>query len=689
MTTAVEQNPTSDVSESDATDSAAGFLFAPSADEEVIELELFYPEDDVDEPVAARGTISGTIAAVVLHVWLLATLHHLVVHEEIIPGIEPVEAKLTEVKQDEKKKIDKKPPKFVLVKPNDEDRPVQPILNARSVGVARNRNPEMMSPPDPQVEEINPELTRQKVYDIPEGIEISDTIVVQGSTGNSIIQLESALDRVTHEIATNLKEKRVLLVWMLDASASLTKQREVILKRLDRIYGELEALKEAGQIPKTREPLLTGVVSYGLQTNYLTRHPTADFAKVKEAVENVKIDESGRENVFLAVTQTLRLWGKHRDGRQIMLVAVTDESGDDFGMLETSIRVSRRYGAKAYVIGPSAVFGRRQGYVPYVAPENNKTYQIPVDLGPETAKYENLVMPFWFEGPQYQYLSSGYGPYGLSRLVRETGGIYFTTNTLTMTGLTPVGKYEKEKIKPFEPDYHYSTPQQYEDELKKHPLRYAVAMAARYSRENKPEGTPSLDLRVTPQNFRQTAATAQQTVARSQLMIDTVLQAFPRGIENLLGKEKSPRWRMNFCLTYGRLLAMRVRCLEYNSACAELKSNLTPQDVGSSANHWIFRPNDKINYATSERRNAKLAKELLERVVREAPGTPWAKLAQRELQHPFGIRIVKRFIPPPTPRQRNANNANRNRILLAADPRKKRAKAKPKPKPIKPKLPRY
>lgn len=659
----------------------------PEEDDDVIELELFHPEEDLEEPATSRGTIPGTIAAVVLHIWLLATLHHLVVHEEIVPGVEPGEMKLTEIEPDPEKKVEQQDPKFVLVQPNDEDKPVQPILNARSVGVARNKNPEMLSPPDPKVDEINPELTRRKVFDIPEGIEVSDTIVVQGSTGNSIIQLESALDRVTHEIAMNLKEKRVLLVWLLDASASLEKQREVIVKRLDRIYGELDALKEAGQIPRTKEPLLTGVVSFGRTTNYLTRQPTPDFATIKKAVESVKVDETGRENVFTAVSQTLRTWGKHRDGRRIMLVTVTDESGDDFEMLETSIRISRRYGAKAYVIGPSAVFGRREGYVPYVAPENGKTYQIPVDLGPETAKYDNLVMPFWFEGPQYNYLSSGYGPYGLSRLVTETGGIYFTTNTLTMKGLTPVGRYETEQIKPFEPDYHYSTPQQYEAELKKHPLRYAVTMAARYSRENKPEGTPQLELRVTPQNFRTTAAAAQRTAARSQYMVDAILRAFPDGIDRLLDREQSPRWRMNFCLTYGRLLAMRVRCLEYNSACADLKSNLSPQDVGSKANHWIFRPTDEIHYATSERRNAKLAKQLLERVVREAPGTPWAKLAKRELRHPFGIRVVKRFIPPPKPKKRAANN-NGNGILLAPDPKKPRP-AKPKPKPIKPKLPRY
>jgi len=350
----------------------------------------------------------------------------------------------------------------------------------------------------------------------------------------------------------------------------------------------------------------------------------------------------------------------------------------------------RRFGAKAYVIGPPAAFGRRKGYVPYVAPEDGKTYPIEIDIGPETARYENVLLPFWFEGPQFDYLSSGYGPYALSRLVKETGGIYFTTRTFTTKGMKIVGDYNEEALRPFQPNYSFGSPAEYDKDLAKHPLRYATVAAAALSRMNKPEGTPRLDIRVTPGNYRQTATTAQQTVAKSQLMVDNILRAFPRGIERALDQEKSARWRMTFCLTYGRLLASRVRCLEYNSACADLKGSLTPEDVRSKANHWIFRPDKDINYATSERRNAKLAKKLLQRVMKEAPGTPWAVLAERELKHPFGIRVVKRFIAPPTPRPRAKTNATpRRRILLAREQRKRQANRKPAPKPKPPKLPRY
>ena len=43
--------------------------------------------------------------------------------------------------------------------------------------------------------------------------------------------------------------------------------------------------------------------------------------------------------------------------------------------------------------------------------------------------------------------------------------------------------------------------------------------------------------------------------------------------------------------------------MEYNYACAQLKNDLTPQDVGSKSNHWIFRPDNKLNYAMAATTN--------------------------------------------------------------------------------------
>ncbi|MFT4558148.1 MAG: hypothetical protein ACI92S_003522 [Planctomycetaceae bacterium] len=671
----------------DAFDSTI-YEYAPASldFEEIIDLEVAEDEDLRSD--ASRGSIAGTVVSVIAHVWLLMNLAQMAVEEEQHWYEPPIDSRIVE-QQDKEEEVEIV--EYELANPDDRELEVREVLNAASIGLAVTEKPKKEVEPRP-VEELIPQLREQRVYDVPEGTRMDENIVVNGTNGEAMIQLESALDRVTWEVAKNLQEKRVLLVWMLDGSGSIAKQKQVIAKRLRRVYGELDALQKTDQVPRHEIPLLSAVVSFGAETKFLTENPTEKFETILDAIQNAPVDPSGRENIFTAVKQVLTVWGRFRvqQHRRIMLVAVTDEAGDDFTeALEPSIALCQRNGAKAYVIGPSAVFGRRKGFVPYRAPENGKTYQLPIDLGPESAVIEVVDLPFWYSGNQYTYLSSGYAPYALARLVHETGGVYFMTNTTTMSGLTPLGVFDSAALKPFTPDYSFGSPKEYQRDLMKHPIRVAVVKAAFLSREYKANGTPRLDFRVNPGNFRQVASNAQKTVAVSQLAVDTILQgAFPDGIEDLLALEPSSRWRVNFALTYGRLLAQKVRSMEYNFAFAAMKSNLSNEDVRTKSNHWIVRPDTKINYAGNFRRVAETSRSLLELVVEEAPGTPWAVLAQRELKDGFGIKIQQRFIPPPPPPKPGAKKpAAPTKKVLFQQEKKKQAPQKPTPPPKPPVLP--
>ena len=659
-------------------------------DEPIIELEL---ADDDQQPIidkdVVRTSFCGTLVSIVLHLWIIANLGGIVLEPSEEVYIPPIDTRIDDTEEPEEPE---QVVEYELANPDDRELDVKEVINATSIGQSQTNKPKIESAPKPVTEMLMPEL-RTVMYDIPEGVEIDDRIVVKGTTGEAMVQIESALDRVTWEIAKSLEERKVLVVWMLDASGSVIKQRKAIAKRLRRIYGELDALDENGQIPIPRkdQPLLSAVVTFGETTKFVTPNPTVEFNAIRDAVANAPTDESGVENVFTCVHQVMQRWSTYRtrNGRRIMLITVTDEAGDDFGeKLEPAIAICRRYGARAYVIGPLAVFGRRQGLIPYVAPENGRTYQLPIDLGPETAMLENVDLPFWFGGPQYTYLSSGFAPYALARLVRESGGIYFATNMTTMSGLSPIGVFDNATLKNFEPDYSFGSPAKYMDDIGRHPIRMAVWRAAVASRKFKAKGTPALDIRVTPQNFKRTASDAQKTVAESQLMIDTILTMFPAGLEREFEKEPSQRWRMAYLLSYGRLLAQRTRCLEYNSACAFLKNELTPQDVSTKSNRWIFRPDNKVNYATNMRGTAKKAEKMLQTVIDEAQGTPWAVLAARELKDPFGIKIEQRFIPPPKPRaqsRRPAKNNPRPKFERKKNQQPQAPRPKPKP-PVLPKL---
>ena len=126
-------------------------------------------------------------------------------------------------------------------------------------------------------------------------------------------KIESALDRVTWEIANHLQERKVLVIWLLDASGSVKPQRATISNRLRRIYSELGVLEEKGHITaRTEQALLSAVVMYGEKTLFVTQEPTDKFDVIQDAVKNAPTDPSGVENVFGAVEQAIHKWQKYR-----------------------------------------------------------------------------------------------------------------------------------------------------------------------------------------------------------------------------------------------------------------------------------------------------------------------------------------------------------------------------------------
>ncbi len=645
------------------------------------------PQEQASRPSTA--ILAGAFASIIFHLWLISMLATLTGSPPEPP--EPV-AIDSRVAQDPEPPLVPDLSKIELTDPKEKDYEAGELYASASIGQMRSSEPR----PGPaavrkEIDELRPGLGIPEAVDfISEGREIDERITVKGTTGEAMVPMESALDRVTWEIANHLLEHKTLVVWLLDASGSLKDQRGVIASRLRRIYNELGALEQAGKVvTRTDQALLSGVVMYGEKTTFITPEPTDKFEQIQNAIKNAPTDPSGVENVFGAVDLVMHRWQKFRtsQGRSILLVVVTDETGDDFDRLESAILTCKRYGAKAYVIGPPAVFGRRQAFVPYVAPEDKKTYQLPVDLGPESYTIEVPALPFWFSSSQYEFLSAGMGPYGLSRLVRETGGAYFLTGMTTIAGFSPIGNFNPEALKAFEPDYRFGTPQEYISDANRHKLRQATMRAAELSLRYKLDKSPTLELRVTPQNYLQRLTDAQKAAADTTYMVEMVLAAFSgSSLESEYQKESSPRWRANYNLTLGRLLGLKLRAQEYNYACAQLKQ-LGSGDVASKSNHWTFKPSKKLGAGAVSKKLGDEAARLLKRTIDDAPDTPWALLAQRDLSIPFGFEVVQKFDPPPKPAEQKAAKPGKKPLQLADD-RKKKPAAPAAPPAAPPKLPK-
>ena len=91
-------------------------------------------------------------------------------------------------------------------------------------------------------------------------------------------------------------------------------------------------------------------------------------------------------------------------------------------------------------------------------------------------------------------------------------------------------------------------------------------------------------------------------------------------------------------------MAVRVRAMEYAQAC-----RLLPQGLNPSTNHVTFQPWTELRLGSMTEPLGAEAERLLRRCIRANPGTPWAYLAQRELEHPFGTSARQIVVPRPPP----------------------------------------
>lgn len=521
-------------------------------------------------------------------------------------------------------------------------------------------------PDPPDLSERIPEarLVPPESFDSIEALELNAAVSVKGMFAEQTAGVEGAVDRLTVEILRSLERNETLVAWLFDASESLQKQREAIANRFDRVYAEL------GQSERTRDrALISGVVAFGKDVQFLTEEPTDDVETLKAAVRGVQIDEDGIENVFTAVGQTAQRWLKYRrrEKRNFMVIVFTDEVGDDWQQrMEAALDLTRRNGIPVYVVGIPALFGREKDFIPWRDP-NGGMHQIPVEAGPETLVPERINIPFWGgRGRELERFSSGFGPFALTRLCRETGGIYF----ITRPGSGP--RFDPIELKSYQPDY--VSAREYDQLLRKNRARAAVVQAARVDRTNVvvPRTVfPAVD----DAALRRALDGAQQAVALLESRLRPMMDLLAQGEKDRV-KISEPRWRANFDLAAGRVLANFVRAREYNSVLAQMKQGRKFEDPKN--NHWRLMPDGQINGGTRLEKMAEQAQQYLRRVIDEHPDTPWSLLAEQELSQPFGWRWEEFYVPV----------APRGAVATAGAPQNN-APNRPAPKPKPFKVPKY
>ncbi|QDU64575.1 hypothetical protein Pan216_54650 [Planctomycetes bacterium Pan216] len=445
-----------------------------------------------------------------------------------------------------------------------------------------------------------------------------------------------AIDRITLEILRQLDKNKVIVAWILDSSGSLEERRETIAKKLKRVYHELDELgvnKESA--------LLSAVVSVGKETRFLTDKPTNDNDVIGKAIKSIKDDETGQENLFRAVRDTALKYRSYQTSgrRTLMVVVITDEIGDDLTQGDETVALCRRNRVPIYVLGPMATFGLNVIHDTWKDPQYGFTFWLPVKRGPYTR--EDEVTRVAFNEGRYK---SGFGPFNLVQVARETGGIYFIYPDDRVRG----PDYALEVLNRYRPNYGNKA--DYYKEVGGSPMRRKLMEVTQQANKIWRHDWPNHWLH--ENSWKPELESQQKQAARYLAFAQTAIPML-ESVEKGYDSETIPRWQANFDLALARILKAKVRCEEYNYRLSQFKQNPQVLKNPKKNNGWHIKWIDKLatlgevegipklRGSEKNKEYAEKAKFHYQRILDKHPGTPWAEAARREIGGKVGVEFTE------------------------------------------------
>ncbi len=512
---------------------------------------------------------------------------------------------------------------------------------------------------------------------------VDSQAVAKGQSTEATTGASGAVDRLTVEIRNSLEQRPTVICWLFDQSVSLAGQREVIAGRLDRVFAELGLLGSE----KPNKELLNLVFAFGKSVRAVTGKPTAAVGDVVRAIRSIPIDDSGAELTFQAILQAAdatRVFRTTQPRRNVMIIAFTDEVGNDQEKVDQACEICRRFAMPVYVVGVPAPFGMREVEFKFVDPDpaySQKPQWAQIEQGPES--YFPEVIRVRSGRYDDEAIDSGFGPFSLSRLCAESGGIYFAVHANRGAS----GRVDDRSVAAmssrlrhfFDPQVMRAYAPEYISLAKlkqKIAANRAVAalLEASVQAEVHPMASPTMTFpKRNEGDLVNLFGEAQKAAAVLEPKINAIHAILVKG-EGDRAKIREKRWQAGYDLAMGRVLAMKVRTEAYNQTLAKAKAGMVFKNPRNDT--WKLEPADEIGVGSQLEKLAKQAKTYLERVVQEHPGTPWAMIAADELRTPLGYRWTETHTgvndPPPAAGNGGAPMPTDDELRKLAPPSKKR-----------------
>lgn len=484
---------------------------------------------------------------------------------------------------------------------------------------------------------------------------------VAGEAGRVVEGYGAALGQMTQELVRMMRESKVLVVWLFDESESMKDDQKEVRERFHKVYEELGLLqKQDAKLKVSDEILLTSIMSFGKGIVEHTAKPTSNVDEIKKAIDKIQVDESGLENTCAAIMSAVGKYQQFasRQKRKLILIVVSDESGDDGEHIEEAIQRCKSADAPVYVMGHYSVFGFPYARVRWVDPKHGLTHWLQINRGPETPFPECLQ----FDGlhARWDVFSSGVGPYEQVRISKQTGGIFFmlpgNEDNLAGAGSFEQRKFDMLDMKEYLPDL--SSRMEYEkarDASKFRHTQWKVITTLnpfKDSELNMQEHHYSIDSAV----FATQGKTTFERAMRAMGMLNEATKLLD-SVKKLRDKEPSERWRANYDLMHAQCLSYRVRLFQLLLSLDQHQKN-KPKPKDEKNNEWdihrtpqLLEPDKeqikltKVDVDELKRQN-ETARAEYQAVIENHPRTPYARRAEWELQYGFGMKFAEVYRNP-------------------------------------------
>jgi len=463
-----------------------------------------------------------------------------------------------------------------------------------------------------------------------------------GAADSQKLSGRQAAGIICRQLQVAAAEGPTLVVWLFDVSPSSRELLDRCLPRVKQFYGSLGNGRNRSRAAAVRN-LSTAVVTIAEKPQFVLAEPSGDSATVVSAIAQVRSGKSAVENTFTALWAAFEKYkdGARRQSQWLHFIVVSDETGNDAARVDALVEKLVAEQVRVSVIGVPAPLGRVAALSSTFEGGKDEPGRRTILQGPESRELERIHLQFWQDQRSTDILDSGFGPFPLEYLARATGGTFLAVRQSTggFGRFSDPARHWPEGSPVFDPHVmqryapQYVSERRYRQQLDNNAARAALTRAAEMART---ETMLYPRTRFPVRNQAQLAddvTAAQRVAAKLELPLQKLYDLLQPG-KTAREQEVVPRWQAGYDLALGRVLAARARIEGYNAMLAQLK--VGKKFERKTSNTWILKPAASSDAGSQFERMARDARLYLQRVVEQHPGTPWAHLAERELETPMG-----------------------------------------------------